>query len=180
MNRSTTRRVSLVVIAVTLGVLGACSTKSSPEASDDTGPDTTAVSDTTAVDPGTSVPSSDTSTPDSTDPSSSTPSDDDGGAFGFTAQQLAEFRTVYADAFRAECTRIWGHANADGSLYDPDLAEDLYFVSDCLDSLDADFGEFADSVADAQSLGFDDAQIAASDLADPLCNDAGVCWSYGD
>ena len=93
--------------------------------------------------------------------------------------EIDEFRRIYSDAFRAECGRIWSHANPDGSLADPDLG-DPYYLSDCVGELDPDWAEFADSNVEAFQLGVDDAQIAASDLADPLCNNAGQCWTYGD
>jgi hypothetical protein len=164
-----------IVVVVALAALAGCTLKSGPESSASTSPETTAAIDTTTV-PTTEVPpSSDTSAPPSSEP---LPPDDPDGAFGHTQAELDEFRRIYSEAFRAECNRIWANANGDGSLADPDLG-DPYFVGDCIDGLDPDWAEFADSNEEAFQLGVDDAQIAASDLADPLCNDAGRCWSYG-
>jgi hypothetical protein len=66
-------------------------------------------------------------------------------------------------------------------MSDPDFPEDPYVVDDCLADIDDSWGEFASSVEEAQATGLDDAQIAASDLADPLCDSSGTrCFSYGD
>jgi hypothetical protein len=169
-----TAALALLVVVALVGLVG-CSRKSAIESSADTSPETTAATDTT-VTTTSAPPSSDTTVPPVTD---STPVEEPDGAFGHTQAEIDGYRLIYTNAFRNECTRIWGHANGDGSLADPDLG-DPYFVSDCTDSLDPDWAEFADSNDEAFQLGIDDAQIAASDLADPLCNNAGQCWTYGD
>jgi predicted small lipoprotein YifL len=132
---------------------------------------------TTTVATDSSVPAEDPGASTST-----TSPEEEPGAFGHTDAELASFRAAYSAAFEGECHRIWSsYAGADGLMADPDFAEDTYAVDDCLIELDADYGELADSVEEAQTTGVDDAQIAASDLADPLCATGGApCWSYGD
>lgn len=179
------RRLALTLVAVLalLVPLAACSGNDNDDASD---PSTTAT-ETTAVAPiETTTPPTDSVAPDETTtvPPDSTPdaSDDDTDAFGHTPEQDASYRAAYTAAFEAECRRIWSsYAGGDGLLADPDFAEDTYSVQDCLGELDPDYGSFADSVDEATTSGTDDAQIAASDLADPLCATGGSpCWSYGD
>jgi hypothetical protein len=122
-----------------------------------------------------------TATTPSTDTSPTTPPPDDGtDAFGNTPEQSAQFRAAYRAAFETECARIWAtYAGGDGILADPDFPEDPYVVDDCVIDLDDSWGEFAASVEEAQATGTDDAQIAASDLADPLCDSSGTrCFSY--
>jgi hypothetical protein len=167
--------LAIALAVVVVGALAGCSRKAL-ESSTDTTTGTTVVGETTTVPP---PPSSDTTAPPVTDSTPVQPDELPDGAFGHPQAVIDEFRRIYSEAFTAECTRIWGHANADGSLADPDLG-DPYYVSDCLEDLDPDWGELADSNDEAFQLGVDDAQIAASDRADPLCNAAGVCWSYGD
>lgn len=174
-------RTLCVALLATALVLGACSR----ERLDDSESAGTTRAPGTSVEPGTTIePSTDTT---ATLPTESTPSttdasgEDDVGPFGHTEAELAAFRAAYAEAFRAECQRIWTSMGG-GALADPDFPEDQYTVNDCLAELDDSWGEFADSLEEAQVTGIDDAQIAASDLADPLCrvDDPTVCWSYGD
>ena len=177
-------RPAIAVIAallIAVGTLSACSRKSAPEsAADDTASDTTAASGTSLA-----PPSSDTSTipPGSPDPNASTTTTiegDDADAFGHTPEEVQAFRAAYSEAFNGECQRIWASVGG-GLLSDPDFPEDGYAVDDCLTELDPDLAELVDSVDEARTTGTDDAQIAASDLADPLCAADGVtCWSYGD
>jgi hypothetical protein len=179
-----TRLLAALAVALLLVFTGCSRTSTSDDnaASADT---TAAAPDTTAAPPDTTAATDTTAT---TDDPSSTSSDDDGDttdstdAFGHTDADNAAFRDAYAAAFDAECRRIWStYAGADGLMADPDFPDDTYSVQDCLDELDTDYGEFTDSVDEARSTGLDDAQIAASDLADPLCATAGTpCWSYGD
>jgi hypothetical protein len=169
-----TTLIAAALAVVTVVALSSCTRKPAVESSSDTVPESSTVLDTTSLPPSTAPPSTDTTTPPVTEPDAAPD-----GEFGHSQAEIDAFRRIYADAFRAECTRIWAHANGDGSLADPDLG-DPYYLSDCLDGLDADWAELADSNDEAHQLGLDDAQSAASDLADPLCNDAGQCWSYGD
>jgi len=170
----------IVVLALLAGVLllGACTRKAAPGEDAATG---TTQPTGTSIGPGTSVPPPTEPTPLPDPAESSTTIEPDDGAFGHSAATLAAFRAAYAQAFRAECQRIWASMGG-GPLADPDFPEDQYTVNDCLAELDEDWGEFADSVEEAQSMGFDEAQIVASDLADPLCSVANesFCWSYGD
>jgi hypothetical protein len=144
-----------------------------------------AASSATSSEPqGTTVPpSSDPSTTESTlDPaaSSTTTTGAETDVFGHTEAETASFVAAYSQAFRAECERIFASVGG-GPLADPDFPEDQYVVGDCLFELDETWGELVDSVEEARMSGIDDAQIAASDLADPLCNLGGtICWSYGD
>lgn len=179
------RRLALAAIAVLvlLVPLSACS-GNNDDASDT---DTTATETTAAVAPTeTTTPPTDSVAPDETTtvPSDPAPdaSEDDTDAFGHSPEEDASFRAAYTAAFQAECQRIWSsYAGGDALLADPDFAEDTYSLQDCLDELDPDYGSFADSVDEATTSGTDDAQIAASDLADPLCATGGSpCWSYGD
>jgi hypothetical protein len=174
------RRVAALALLAGMLLLGACSRKAAPNEESVAG---TTLPPGTSIAPGTSVPPSTDTTPpiDPGAPIPTTTEPDDGSAFGHSAETLATFRAAYAQAFRAECQRIWASMGG-GALADPDFPEDQYTVNDCLAELDDSWGEFADSVEEAQSLGFDDAQIAASDLADPLCSvaDESFCWSYGD
>jgi hypothetical protein len=178
-------RAAIVVgaaLVLTVGTLAGCSRKSAPDsAAGDTATETTAIAGTSVV-----PPSSDTTAstaPPEGDPNASSTTleaDDNTDAFGHTPEQVQAFRAAYSAAFEAECRRIWASVGG-GLLSDPDFAEDQYSVDDCLGELDPDWGELADSVEEAQTTGADDAQIAASDLADPLCAADGVtCWSYGD
>jgi len=172
-----------VALLVAVLLLAACSRKAAlgddnESVGTSTEPTPTSTSTTT------SVGGSDSSLP-AEDPGASTSTtspEDETGPFGHTDAELASFRAAYSAAFEAECRRIWSTtAGGDGLLADPDFAEDTYTVDDCLGELDPDWGEFADSVAEAQTSGLDEAQIAASDLADPLCATGGApCWSYGD
>ena len=89
-------------------------------------------------------------------------------------------RAAFTQAFEAECNRIWASVGG-GLLSDPDFPEDQYPVEDCLIELDPDWAELVDSVEEAQASGLEEAQLAASNLADPLCAaDGTTCWSYGD
>jgi hypothetical protein len=177
------RVLGAVALVLVLGTsaLGACSREEAPG---DGAADTTIGAPGTSVAPDTTMaPTPDTTTT-ATDPSApveSTPTEPDTNAFGQTEEQAAQFRSVYAQAYRAECQRIWASVGG-GALADPDFPEDQYTVNDCLAELDESWGEFANDVDEARSLGVDDAQIAASDLADPLCSAANPtrCWSYGD
>lgn len=138
----------------------------------------TTIPTATSIAPPTSDPAADTTAP--AGDSSSTTDPDDGGAFGHSEAELASFRAAYSQAFTEECERIWTSIGG-GPLSDPDFPEDQYVVGDCVFELDETWGDLVDSIDEARSSGVDDAQIAASDLADPLCNaGATVCWSYGD
>lgn len=174
------RALGVLVLTVVL-LAGACSRKSAPEA--DQAAETTIASPASGS---TEVPPASTETttgPDQTAEGSTTTTSSEPveEAFGYTAEQLAAFRAAYATAFRAECQRIWASMGG-GALADPDFPEDQYTVNDCLAELDDTWGELNDSVEQAATAGTDDAQIAASDLADPLCSvgNPSRCWSYGD
>ena len=169
------------MIVVVVCLLAGCSRKAAVDSAEDAATTSTVpVSETTAT---TSTLPADSSVP-ADDPNASTSTtdtEDNTDAFGHTDADNAAFRAAYSQAFEAECQRIWGMAGADGLMADPDFPEDTYAVSDCTDELDPSNGEFTDSVGEAQSTGVDDAQIAASDLADPLCATGGTpCFSYGD
>jgi hypothetical protein len=177
------RSAVLVALLVAVLALAACSRKAaigdeSDAAAASTVSSTTSSSTTSTVPTDSSLPVEDPGAPSTT----TTTSPDGFGAFGYTDAELASFRAAYAQAFEAECRRIWSsYSGGTGLLADPDFPEDTYTVDDCLTELDDSNGEFADSVDEARSTGVDDAQIAASDLADPLCATGGApCWSYGD
>jgi len=167
------RVVSAALVVVVL-LLAACTRKDAPGASSD---DTSGTTELT----GTSI--APTSEPPSTapgDPGSTTTTEEETDAFGHTAAEVAAFVAAYSQAFRAECQRIFDSLGG-GPLSDPDFPEDQYLVDDCIFELDETWGELVDSVEEATTTGIDDAQIAASDLADPLCDASGTtCWSYGD
>lgn len=179
------RRRTLVALfaALALGIgAGACSKESSV---DDAASSTTEAVDTTSVPAAVDTTvATDTSTPAETTPTSDAPlaTEETTDIFGNTPTENATYRAAYRAAFEAECGRIWAtYAGADGVLADPDFPEDPYVVDDCTADLDDSWGEFAGSVDEARASGTDDAQIAASDLADPLCDSSGTrCFSYGD
>jgi hypothetical protein len=182
MPKSRFRLLSAVALAGVLGAsaLGACSREEAP---DDQSAGTTAEAPGTSIGSDTTVaPATDTTAAiDPGVPPESTTTEPDTNAFGQTEEQAAQLRAIYAEAYRAECQRIWASVGG-GALADPDFPEDQYTVNDCLAELDDTWGEFANDVNEARTLGVDDAQIAASDLADPLCSAANPtrCWSYGD
>jgi hypothetical protein len=173
-----------LLLVVALCLLAACSRQGAIGDESDAAATSTVTSESTTTSPPATQPTDSSVAGEDPNASSTTePSpDDDVGAFGHTDADLASFRAAYSVAFEAECRRIWStYAGADGLMADPDFPDDTYTVDDCLFELDADYGEFADSVEEAQTTGLDDAQIAASDMADPLCATAGSpCWSYGD
>jgi hypothetical protein len=174
---STPVRAALAAAVVLVLVLAGCSRNPAIEDEQDAG---TTIPPATSVAPGTSEPATDTTIDPSGTESTTTTAEPETDAFGHTPEQVAAFNAAYAEAFRAECQRIWASLGG-GPLADPDFPEDQYTVDDCIFELDETWGELNDSVEEAATAGFDDAQIAASDLADPLCNlSATVCWSYGD
>jgi hypothetical protein len=180
---STVRR-TLVAVAALLALTVAAGACSREDAVDDASSSSTVVDGTTIPASDTTVPSSDTTAPptDSTDTTASSSTTEETDIFGNTPSQNAAYRAAYRAAFEGECRRIWAtYAGADGIMSDPDFPEDPYVVDDCLADIDDSWGEFASSVEEAQASGTDDAQIAASDLADPLCDSSGTrCFSYGD
>jgi hypothetical protein len=172
---------AVAALFITIGVLAGCSRKSAPDsAAEVTATETTAVNGTSLAPP-TSDTGSFSTTSTTLDPNpSSTIIEDGTDAFGHTPEEVQALRTAYSAAFDGECRRIWASVGG-GLLSDPDFPEDQYAVDDCLSELDADWGELVDSVDEARTTGADDAQLAASDLADPLCAANGTtCWSYGD
>lgn len=176
-NSPTPVRAVLAAAVVLVLVLAGCSRNSAIEDEQDAG---TTIAPTTSVAPGTSEPTTDTTVDPGSTESTTPPEEPETDAFGHTPEQVAAFNAAYAQAFRAECQRIWASLGG-GPAADPDFPEDQYTVDDCLFELDETWGELNDSVEEATQSGIDDAQIAASDLADPLCNlSATVCWSYGD
>jgi hypothetical protein len=176
-SRSTPVRAVLATAAVVLVIFATSCSRNEAIGDEDAG--STTLGPTTSVAPGTSQPATDTTqNPGSSEPTPSSEPETD--AFGHTPEEVAALNAAYAEAFRAECQRIWSSLGG-GPLADPDFPEDQYSVDDCLFELDETWGELNDSVTEAATMGLDDAQIAASDLADPLCNLAAtVCWSYGD
>jgi hypothetical protein len=171
--------VAILALVVTVGTLAACSRKSQPESTaDDTTQTTAAIG--TAIPPTTPDTSTSSTAPLDPSASSTTLGGDGSNAFGHTEEETAAFVAAYSEAFETECARIWASVGG-GVLSDPDFPEDGYVVDDCLSELDPDWGELVDSIDEARTTGADDAQIAASDLADPLCAaDGTTCWSYGD
>jgi hypothetical protein len=94
-------------------------------------------------------------------------------------EELAALRQAYVDAFTAACNEIWS-ISPTGVLDDP-YDEQLYTVDDCLDEMDAEWGELADDIAEAREMGREDALEAAYWLSidGRLCYRS-TCWEHPD